>query len=263
VRARTPHSPAGRLAALGSAVPDPTVPIAHALDNPVYAALTTRQAALAVVRGRARRYPSDVAPFLAVPTDATAQDWRDAAELIGHGGSVGIVDDGPPPDGCSEVHRFGVTQMIGSDATGRPDPEAVILTAADVPEMLELVAATEPGPFLERTIELGTYLGLRRDRVLVAMAGERMQIDGWTEISAVCTLPAFRGQRFASRLVNDLIARIRARDERAFLHVMSSNTPAIALYQALGFTTRRTATITVLAHTEDSVKPGTRPARAD
>jgi ribosomal protein S18 acetylase RimI-like enzyme len=90
-----------------------------------------------------------------------------------------------------------------------------------------------------------------------------MQIDGWTEISAVCTLPAFRGQRLASRLVSDLIARIRARDERSFLHVMSSNTPAIALYQALGFTTRRTATIRLLAQTVDSVKPGAPTPRAD
>jgi ribosomal protein S18 acetylase RimI-like enzyme len=222
------------------------VPTAHALDNPAYAALTTRQAELAEVRGRVRRYPPDVAPFLAMPPDPTAEDWRDAAELIGPGGFAGIVHDGPPPDGWSAARRFGVTQMIASDATGEPDPEAVVLAAADVPEILELVAATEPGPYLERTILLGTYLGLRREGVLVTMAGERMHLDGWTEISAVCTLPAFRGHRFAFRLVNDLIARIRARGERPFLHVMTSNAPAIALYDALGFTARRTATITVL-----------------
>jgi predicted GNAT family acetyltransferase len=137
--------------------------------------------------------------------------------------------------------------MIASDTTGEPDPEAVVLATADVPEMLELAVTTEPGPFFERTIVLGTYLGLRRAGVLVAMAGERMHMDGWTEISAVCTLPAFRGRRFASRLVTDLIARIHARDERPFLHVMTSNAPAINVYEALGFTARRTATITVLA----------------
>ena len=224
------------------------MPLAHALDNPAYAALTTHQAELAEVRGRTRRYPPDVAPFLALPPDPTAEDWRDAAELTGHEGSAGIVYDGAAPEGWSEVRRFGVTQMIGLDAIGRPDPEAIILGSADVPEMLELVAATQPGPFGERTIELGAYLGVRREGRLVAMAGERMHVDGWTEISAVCTLPAFRGQRFASRLVNDLIARIHARHERPFLHVMTSNTPAIALYEALGFTARRSATITVLAH---------------
>jgi ribosomal protein S18 acetylase RimI-like enzyme len=226
------------------------VPIAHVLDNPAYAALTTRQADLAEVRGRARRYPPDVAPFLGLPPEATAKDWRDAAALIGHGGVAGIVHDGAAPEGWSEVRRFGVTQMIGSDAICRPDPEAVSLGSAEVPEMLELVAATQPGPFGERTIELGTYLGLRREGLLVAMAGERMHVDGWTEISAVCTLPAFRGQRYASRLVGDLIARIHARHERPFLHVMTSNIPAIALYKALGFTARRTATITLLAHAD-------------
>jgi predicted GNAT family acetyltransferase len=136
--------------------------------------------------------------------------------------------------------------MVASDATGEPDPEAAVLAAADVPEMLELVAATEPGPFFKRTIVLGTYLGLRREGVLVAMAGERMRMEGWTEISAVCTLPAFRGQQFATRLVSDLILRIRTRNERPFLHVLTSNAPAIAVYEALGFTVRRTATITVL-----------------
>jgi ribosomal protein S18 acetylase RimI-like enzyme len=223
------------------------VPIAHALDNPAYAALTTRQAELAEVRGRVRRYPPDVAPFLAVPPDPTADDWRDAADLIGPGGFAGIVHEGAPPDGWSAPRRFDVTQMIACEAAGEADPEAVVLATADVPEMLELVASTDPGPFLERTIVLGTYLGLRREGMLVAMAGQRMHMDGWTEISAVCTLHAFRGQRFASRLVTDLIARIHSRDERPFLHVMTSNTAAIDVYEALGFTARRTATITVLA----------------
>ena len=112
--------------------------------------------------------------------------------------------------------------------------------------MLELVAETEPGPFLNRTIELGDYLGIRRDGALVAMAGERLRFDGWTEISGVCTIPTHRGRGLASGLVGALIAGIERRSQRAFLHVLSTNTSAIRVYEQLGFRIRRSATITVI-----------------
>ena len=67
--------------------------------------------------------------------------------------------------------------------------------------MVELVSQTKPGPFLARTIELGEYAGIRCDGRLVAMAGERLRFDGWTEISAVCTAPTHRGHGMASGLV--------------------------------------------------------------
>ena len=137
--------------------------------------------------------------------------------------------------------------MVGEQVTGiHAVPEAIALGAADVPEMLELVAETEPGPFLPRTIELGDYLGIRRGGALIAMAGERFRLDGWTEISAVCTDPAQRGQGLASRLVGALIAAIQDRSERVFLHVLATNTGAIRLYQELGFQIRQTATLTVV-----------------
>ena len=131
-------------------------------------------------------------------------------------------------------------------------PEAIPLGAADVPEMLELVAQTEPGPFFTRTVELGDYLGIRRDGSLVAMAGERFQLDGWTEISAVCTRPDHRGHGFASLLVGALTASIQRRSQRVFLHVLSTNTGAIRLYEALGFRVRQTAAITVAMRTPDA-----------
>jgi hypothetical protein len=101
--------------------------------------------------------------------------------------------------------------------------------------MLELVAQTEPEPFLERTIELGAYLGIRREGVLVAMAGERFRLDGWTEISAVCTKSDHRGQGLASQLMSALIVGIQRRSETPFLHVLRTNTAAIRLYEELGF----------------------------
>ena len=217
------------------------------LDNPVYAALCGPHARLAQVRGRARRYPVDVAPFLALPSPPTAEDWRDAAGLLEPGGYAAVLSSGAElPDGWQVVHAFEAAQMVGERVTGVDCPQATPLGVADVPEMLELVTETEPGPFLTRTIELGDYLGIRCDGALVAMAGERLHLDGWTEISAVCTKPDYRGRGLASRLVGALIARIELRSQRAFLHVLSNNTGAIRLYEELGFRVRQTATLTIV-----------------
>jgi ribosomal protein S18 acetylase RimI-like enzyme len=217
------------------------------LDNPVYAALTGAHAQFAQVRGRARRYAPDVAPFLGLPTAPSTQDWQDAADLLGPGTYAAVQCSAAElPERWRFVESFELVQMIGERVTGLDCAEAIALGPSDVPEMLELVAQTVPGPFLTRTIELGEYQGIRRDGALVAMAGERFRLDGWTEISAVCTRPDHRGQGLASQLVGSLIARMQLRPERVFLHVLSTNTGAIRLYEELGFDVRQVATISVV-----------------
>lgn len=116
------------------------------------------------------------------------------------------------------------------------------LGADSVPEMLDLVARTEPGPVWPRTHERGSYLGVRVNGTLVAMAGERLRPSGRTEISAVRTAPEPRGQGHAARLIGALAARVLARGERPFLHVAETHTGAIALDERLGFRTRRPVT---------------------
>jgi ribosomal protein S18 acetylase RimI-like enzyme len=217
------------------------------LDNPAYAALSGAHSRFAQRRGRALRYAADIAPFLALPSEASRTDWRDAIELVPSGTVAAIIHDGSPlPESLKVTHTFELVQMIGEDARGAHDPEAVTLGWADVPEMLELVRMTDPGPFLGRTIELGRYVGIRRDGALVAMAGERLRFDGWTEISAVCTAPTYRGHGLASRLLSALVADIQHRSEGVFLHVVTVNTNAIRLYERLGFRPRRGRTISVL-----------------
>ena len=117
--------------------------------------------------------------------------------------------------------------------------EVLTLSASDVPDMVDLVTLTQPGPFEARTIELGTYLGVREGGRLIAMAGERMHFEGHTEISAVCTHPDHQGQGLAGLLVDCLVTDINGRGEVAFLHAASTNTTAISRYQSLGFTIRR------------------------
>jgi ribosomal protein S18 acetylase RimI-like enzyme len=216
------------------------------LDNPAYSALCGAHAKFAEVRGRVRRYQPDVAPFLAMPAPPSAQDWRDAAGLIAPGALAAVLSsDGELGAGWQLASTFELQQMVGEQVTGAECAEAVALGAADVPEMLALVAETEPGPFLPRTIELGDYLGIRRDGALVAMAGERLRFDGWTEISGVCTKPNHRGAGLASRLIGALISGSQRRSERPFLHVLATNTGAIRIYEGLGFRIRQTATILV------------------
>jgi ribosomal protein S18 acetylase RimI-like enzyme len=215
----------------------------HPLDNPALFSLRGPHAHVAERQGSVLRYPADMAPFAALPEPADASVWRDVADLFRPGGVVVVagITSPPPPDWEVVMNGPGV-QLQGEAVTGKDDPEAVVLTGDDVPEMLDLVARTAPGPFLPRTIEMGNYLGIHRDGALIAMAGERLHPPGWTEISAVCTDDAFRGQGLATRLVLAVAAGIRARGETPFLHASAGNTNAIRLYESLGFTLRRRLT---------------------
>jgi predicted GNAT family acetyltransferase len=117
-------------------------------------------------------------------------------------------------------------------------PEMVELGDKDSPEMLELTALTKPGPFGRRTHELGYYVGIRAAGKLVAMAGERMKVPGYTEVSAVCTHPDHLGKGYAAALMTEVMRSIRGRGEKPFLHVRSDNSRAIAIYERLGFRKR-------------------------
>lgn len=211
----------------------------HPLDNSVWAALTGPQSPLAERRGRAARYRPDVARFAALPHEPDPEDWADLALLAGPGENV-VINGAPrtPPEGWEARAGEGV-QMVGTAVEVGPDPEAVLLGAADVPEMLDLVARTRPGPFERNTPLMGTYLGIRIDGALVAMAGERSRPPGWSEISAVCTDPDYQGRGLASRLIRAVGAVIRERGDVPYLHAAASNTTAIRLYEHMGFTLRR------------------------
>ncbi|MFD9793673.1 GNAT family N-acetyltransferase [Streptomyces sp. NPDC059070] len=213
----------------------------HPLDNPARTSLLGPHAHFAERFGRILRYPPEVTPWLALPDEPGPEDWAELAELAGPGGEVPLLGMSHlPPPGWELTFEADGVQLVDDGVAAAPFAEAVPLGAADVPEMLALVERTRPGPFLPRTVELGTYLGVRRDGVLVAMAGERLHPPGWTEISAVCTDDAFRGQGLATSLILAVAANIKDRGERPFLHTGARNTNAVRLYESLGFRLRRT-----------------------
>lgn len=209
------------------------------LDDPAWAALTGPHADLAERLGNAARYPVDVSPFSALSDQADPSAWADLAKLVGPGETAVVPGlNLRPPAGWAVIGEVTGVQMVATSLEVRDEPEAVVLGPDDVPDMLDLVERTQPGPFRTRTVELGTYLGVRRDGKLIAMAGERLRVPGWTEISAVCTDPAFRGQGLAGRLVRAVAAGIRRRGDTPFLHTGAHNETAIGLYRTLGFTIR-------------------------
>jgi predicted GNAT family acetyltransferase len=212
------------------------------LDRPIWTALTTRQAHLGQGDALARRYHPDVAPFAALASETPAA-WQALSQLLQPHEQAALLSL-EPLDAAGALHVEQVDtihQMVATrQAAATPDNLDVIrLTAADSPEMLDLAQRTKPGPFGKRTHEMGHYIGVRDHGRLIAMAGERMSIDGYVEISAVCVDDAWRGKGLAGRLIDILRKEIGQRGETPFLHVFSHNTTAIGLYERLGFELRR------------------------
>jgi predicted GNAT family acetyltransferase len=144
------------------------------------------------------------------------------------------------PENWETLHESQITQMIRVDRSPLPEGDvgASILGAADVAEMLALVEVTKPGPFRSRTIELGTYVGIRESGRLVAMAGERTWVGDFREVSAICTHPDAQGRGYARVLMARVINRMLRAGETPILHVESGNLRAIDIYLALGFVRR-------------------------
>ncbi len=213
----------------------------HPLDNVGWHALTGPHAPLAEVVGHARRYPRDVSPFSAVDA-LTSEAWDDLARQAGPGHVIVLTraELPDPPAGWTMPFRARTHQMVAGELADVPGVDARPLGPDHAAEMVALVELTKPGPFLPRTVDLGGYVGVfDDDDRLVAMTGRRMQLDGWSEVSAVCTHPDARGRGLAAALTHRVATGIRAEAAEAFLHVAEDNHTARRVYERLGFVTRR------------------------
>ena len=222
--------------------------LAHPLDNPIWHALGGPHAGLGTVHGLIRRYQPQFAPFAAWETESVETRAALAVAIPVNGGAVLFTTETVEPvDGLETVMAGHLLQMVATGfAPSGGAPGLRPLQNADVPAMQRLIDLTRPGPFAPRTIEMGRYLGLIEGGELVAMAGERLRLNGFTEVSAVCTHPDHRGRGYAKALVSAVAETIVERGETPFLQVLPANQPAIATYERLGFATRRTLHLTVV-----------------
>jgi len=223
------------------------------LDNPIYNALGTDQAGLALTSGQARRFPGYIGPLAGIP-DQSAQSFADLRQLADDGHTIALFLVNPPiiPADWTLIRGALMDQMICLQPSAQPRQplqDAVMrqLTPYDAPAMVALAKLTEPGPFHLRTIELGVFYGIFHGSSLLAMAGQRLSPPGFVEVSAVCTHPDARGRGYAPLLMSTVMAEIIARGKTPMLHSLASNAAAIAVYQRLGFTFRRNLHLAILS----------------
>jgi ribosomal protein S18 acetylase RimI-like enzyme len=211
------------------------------LDNPVWHARMGPHAHVAIGRCRARQYSRGIAPFSAI-ADASAKAYADLAADLPASIEARLFRpiDVTTPAGWETVGSRPIIQMVAdckfpaaSGLRWRP----VELHLDDVHDMLEMAAVAKPGPFVARTLDLGTYLGYRERGRLLAMGGERMRLPGSVELSGICVHPAVRGRGLGAAITMQLALSAMARGETPFLHVFPNN-PAAALYDRLGFRER-------------------------
>jgi ribosomal protein S18 acetylase RimI-like enzyme len=217
-----------------------------ALDNPIWNSLNSGHRASATIVGAAACFPTDVSPLIGL-RDGSEEAFDDLSKLLGPDGRAGTFTGYAlnVPDGWTVQHRV-IDQMICTDRSAFNRDGIEPLGEQDLPDMLALAAATEPGPFQARTATLGRFFGIRaKDGRLAAMAGQRLSLDGFLEISAVCTDPDCRGHGFARSIVSLLASDILATGKIPFLHVKTENA-AKFVYEKAGFTVRSPMHLNVL-----------------
>jgi predicted GNAT family acetyltransferase len=223
------------------------------LDNPIWHALSTAHTRFSEGDDLAKRYLTDIGPLSGMK-DQSPEAYSSLIQLLAPNDiAVLFLTEPPsPPNGLRLLQCFPMYQMICLTPPTVPQPDIAIetLTVADVPEMRKLAEATEPGPFRQRTIELGGYKGIRVDGRLASMTGQRCGLNDFIEVSAVCTWPEFRGRGYAKALVSNVANSVFQQNKTPILGVREDNVNAIRVYEKVGFKIRRTLHVSVLKRSQ-------------
>jgi ribosomal protein S18 acetylase RimI-like enzyme len=211
------------------------------LNNPVYHALDTTDAPFNIGNDDIKFFHQEVSPFAGF-VEENKNGFDQLHDLLPPGRKIlyAIPSPIPPPKGWDVQHEIEGRQFVYEDGAVRGSfPEIVPLYETHVEEMIALTRLTRPGPFDKRTIEFGQYHGIFENGKLAAMTGQRLHINNYTEISAVCTHPHHLGKGYATALLQHQLQIILQKGETPFLHVRADNDRAIAVYERLGFKVSR------------------------
>jgi len=214
------------------------------LDNPVWHALQTVHRTLAEGTPGVQRYKPGVLQVMGAEHPERAPynellDWLHVGEKMFTVGDVPVL-----PDNWKYVQQVDCLQLLCEKIPNVPQNDVVKLEDKDLADMLTLINISLPGFFHERTPLLGDYFGIFQEGRLVAMAGERMRLEGYTEVSAVATHPEFTGRGYAQQLVAHVMTKNLDAGIIPFLHVTATNERAVRVYEKLGFKSRRRVAFT-------------------
>ena len=213
----------------------------HVLNNPAWNALISGNKQLSIGNEEVKYFADDVSPFAAFKNN-TSKNFLQLNELVSLDRVVLFVTPVKIniPDCWKILNCVKGVQMVNDVNTCYNEDlsQLVALTDEHIPQMLELTKLTNPGPFVERTIDFGHYFGIFEKNKLVAMAGQRLHAFNYAEISAVCTHPEHTGKGYARQLLVHHINRIKAASEIPYLHARDDNERAISVYERLGFKKR-------------------------
>ena len=217
--------------------------MAHPLDTPVWSALTTCQADIALGDQLARRFSPHMAAHGAL-AELTAEAFESLSRISPE--PVGLFFPGPPrlPANWTITRHIRMFQMVHESKPMpqirlAPEARIVELSENDIAEMSGIYALTRPGRTIAPHIQqLGPFMGVRAQDKLVAMGGLRLHVPGYREITTVATHPEHLGRGYATALVAALMQRIYDAGDSPFLHVRDDNSRAIQIYERLGFAKR-------------------------
>jgi ribosomal protein S18 acetylase RimI-like enzyme len=218
------------------------------LDNVMWNCLSGPQARFATGSGPVRRYAPGFSPIVGC-ADPQHPDFAELEKHAAPGESFYVdIWSGVAPSGWRIDREARMFKMVWEASMPADDaaPDAIMLRAEHAAQAVELAKLTNPGPFGPRTPELGEYFGYFDGPRLIAMAGERMEVGSLREISGICTHPDHQGRGLARKLTLKLVHREMARGLTPYLHVMSHNAGARALYEKLGFRNYRETTVRVV-----------------
>jgi ribosomal protein S18 acetylase RimI-like enzyme len=209
------------------------------LDNPVWYSLSENHQEFAIDYGNTKFYHPDYGPFGGfIALENTAIATQEYSALIDN---FFIVGEKPEIASNLKIAKELVClQMIINEKIQLPvDIEIVKLTQEHNKILCDLVNLVQPGYFKNKTILLGDYYGIFKDNQLIAVTGERIKMSTFTELSAIITHPDHTGKGYSKQLITHVVNAIFDQGKIPFLHVTETNIGAIALYEKLGFITRR------------------------